>query len=158
MLEPVLTDEQTAAVRQLAEDPEGVFWQVEATLKEWLAFKHERLAATDAWRSELPPHQRDVIGKLDLSVLQCMLLQSRHEDVQFVRDLLRGFPVTGELGIGGLGVDIPGEMLSRGRRAVQGPMPLETLRARCRELNEVTLHRAAGRRPRSELELVAGCT
>ena len=44
-------------------------------------------------------------------------------------------------------------MLSRGRPAVNGPMSLVALRARCSELNATTVKRASARQPRSDQEL-----
>ena len=72
-----------------------------------------------------------------------------HSDDNFVNDLREGFPLTGVLGIGGLGTDIPGGQRSHGRPGLGGPPPLSGLRAQCRGINELTIGRAVVSRPRT---------
>ena len=72
-----------------------------------------------------------------------------HSDDNFVNDLREGFPLTGVLGIGGLGTDIPGGQRSHGRPGLGGSPPLSGLRSQCREINELTIGRAVVSRPRT---------
>ena len=148
-----LNPEQIEALYSLTSDPDAVFWRTESVLRHWQTVKQKSADRVQAWRSSLREDQLHVIGKLDLVLIQALLEESHHADKEFVHDLIRGFPVTGKVGIGGLGVDIPGGLLSRGRPAVHGPMPLESLRRKCKMLNEVTIQRAAARKPRDQQEL-----
>ena len=148
-----LNPEQIEALYSLTSDPDAVFWRTESVLRHWQTVKQKSADRVQAWRSSLREDQLHVIGKLDLVLIQALLEESHHADKEFVHDLIRGFPVTGKVGIGGLGVDIPGGLLSGGRPAVHGPMPLESLRRKCKMLNEVTIQRAAARKPRDQQEL-----
>ena len=89
----VLTPEQTSALHRLVMGPAGLFWQTESTLRWWQDYKLHRVSIVDAWRDSLPQYQRQVVGKLDPCILQALLQESRHDDGEFVNDLLQGFPV-----------------------------------------------------------------
>ena len=126
-----------------------MFWETEAELKRWLRFKLEHAPEAQSWRAELPASKRHVVGKLDLAVLQASLQEAGHPDADFLIDLINGFPITGVVGVGGLGTDVPGGLLSRGRRSTLGPLPMDQLRRRCEELNAAMLRKASSRRPKT---------
>ena len=155
--EPDLTSEQSAALKRLVLDPEGVFREVEAALDMWLGFEEDHAYALERWRQSLPEKQQKVIGKLDPVSLHSLLDKAQHKDRFYLRDLLQGFPITGKVDVGGLGVDIPGGILSRVRKLVDGPLPLQELRSRCAQINQSTLRRALKRFPQTASEVrIAG--
>ena len=147
-----MTADQVEALLRLASDPERVFWETEAVLNKWLSFKEGHANTVKSWRADLLAHKQSVVGKLDPVVLQALLHEARHPDVDFLQDLLQGFPVTGIVGVGGLGTDVPGGLLSRGRRSVTGPLSLQALRASCRTQNAATVRRALSRVPQTPEE------
>ena len=104
------------------------------------------------YNNSLPVEKRDILGSLDLFLLEEMLVQSRSEDVDFVVDLHKGFPITGRLPAGNQGEPIPGGQRSNGRPGEGGPPPLQLLRERCETLNAATLRKATANIPRTQDE------
>ena len=150
--EKPLTAEQIAALERLVDDPVGVFVRTGAALGMWKSFKVAHSAHVEAWRASLLECQKRVLGRLDPMALEGLLEEGQHADEHLLRDLIAGFPITGEVGVGGLGVDIPGGVLSGGRKSVHGPLPLVELRARCQVINQSTLRRALRRAPRTDAD------
>ena len=90
------------------QQPLRVQAHVRAQLQYWSARK-ETLAALNAeYRSKLDPTESGTLGQLDLFLMEDMLITSGHVDMEYVKDLSQGFPVTGRLSDGECGRPIPG--------------------------------------------------
>ena len=150
----ILSAAQTELLGALVTCPLEAYRRTNSALLYWRqrrTFHNEKLMK---WKSSLPVEKQQVVGKLNPFLLEEMLDHAGHADKQFVTNLLEGFPVTGTVGVGGLGEDIPGGQRSRGRPGGTGPLPLEELRKQCAEMNEDTLRKARGRLPRCSEEWV----
>eukprot|EP00973_Karenia_brevis_P080669 11191341-Karenia_brevis.AAC.1 len=108
----------------------------------WTHVKTAGARRFNSWQQSLNHTQQHVLGKLDPFLLQDLLVAAGHEDIDYVNDLLQGFPLTETLSIGGLGTDIDGGQRSRGRPGYGGPLNLAELKAQCRQINGTTLQRA----------------
>ena len=82
-----------------------------------------------------------------------MLKNAKHLDTQYVHDLLGGFSVTGEVSCSGTGEIVPGGRLVHGKPGNGSAPNIESLKSRCREINEKTLKRALQKVPRTEEEM-----
>ena len=74
----------------------------------WIANKARWASWQKAAIDMYSPQQRDVVGKLSLFVLSDMLTVQGNLDMRLIEDLDGGFPVTGELSLGGLGNHVEG--------------------------------------------------
>ena len=77
-----------------------------------------------------------------------------HADVDYVRDLFQGFPITGTLQSGGCGEHIEGGQRAHGKPGLGGPAPLSEPQEMCGVRNQSTLKSAKARTPRTEEEVV----
>ena len=148
----LVTSEQAETASRLVLDPVGLWWSVEEAFRFWQGRKTELAPKVEAWRSTLPADQKDVVGKLDPFLLAEMLSAAGHGDLQYTTDLLAGFPVTGEVGIGGTGTDIPGGQRSRGRQGFGGVQSLDDLYCQSWETNMASIKRAKERHPTTPVE------
>ena len=145
-----LTATQIKLLTELTTDPTMVRTRAEEALQRWQTRKRELAAATSAYRANLPEASRGTLGKLDLFLLEEMIVKSGSIDVQFARDLSDGLPITGNISSGGLGEVIPGGQRVNRKPGLGGAKPLEELRAQCAAINARTLRRAQSKLPRSE--------
>ena len=137
-----LSQEQVSALREMVQDPTGSHQRLVEKLQYWTERKNVVAAANESYRATLEPHQRKVVGKVDLFLLDAMLAEAEHVDSSLVTDLLKGFPVTGDLADVRLGVPIPGGQRVHGKPGMGGATPLSELESHCRQVNERTLRRA----------------
>ena len=101
------------------------------------------------FRVTLDKEDRGTIGKLDLFLLEELLVASGHIDTEYVRDLAVGFPITGTLEDGSCGVPLPGGQRVHGQPGLDGPEPIHDLKSRCYQVNRATLKAARAKTPRS---------
>ena len=149
----LLSTQQQVAIGALKADPMGVHVAVEEALRWWAARKKAGEARLLCWRRGLPAHAQSVLGKLDPFILQEMLQTFAHDDATYVNDLVAGFPVTGAVGLGGLGEDIPGGQRSRGRPGDGAAPRLRDLQDKCYEINMRTVQAAQRRAKRADADL-----
>ena len=90
-----LTSHQQSLLRELATSPDAVYDRVRSALQFWSARKESLRAINESYRSTLSPEELGTLGKLDLFLMNEMVLASEHVDVDYVKDLAAGFPVTG---------------------------------------------------------------
>ena len=95
----------------------------------------------------LPEDKKSTVGRLDLFLIDELIQQSGHTDVHYVRDLYRGFPITGALDSGGCGEHIEGGQRVHGKPGLGGPEPLSELQGMCGAINQATLKSAKGANP-----------
>ena len=122
-----------------------------AALRNWRMKKHHGQKQLQTWRSSLPKHQQHVVGKLDPFLLGELLQEVSHQDTAYQQDLLAGFPLTGTVGVGGLGEDIEGGQCTHGRQG-QCAYSLPHLRRQCLEVNRNTVDQALRKTPKTEDE------
>ena len=101
----------------------------------------------------LDPSDLGTIGKLDLFLMEEMLVAAGHVDTEYVKDLSQGFPVTGRLPDGDCGRPIPGGQRVHGTPGLGGPEPIEDLKQQCYRINMATLKSAKAKYPRSQEDL-----
>ena len=111
-----------------------------------LAFWRRKAVELQPTREEmkraLPRRLRATIGKLHVPLLEEMLGAVGYGDADLCADLVRGFPVCGEMHCGGMGKRVEGGRKAGGKPA-RGKIPeLACLQARCAEINAATLARA----------------
>ena len=80
--------------------------------------------------------------------MEDMLIASGHVDVDYVKDLSQGFPISGRLPDGGCGRPIPEGQRVRGKPGLDGPEPLEELRQQCYSVNMATVRTAQAKTPK----------
>ena len=76
---------------------------------------------TNEYRSTLAPCDKGALGQLDLYLLEEMLVAANHVDVDYVKDLAQGFPITGRLPDGDCGKPIAGGQRVHGKPGLDGP-------------------------------------
>ena len=145
-----LSELQRHALSVLAEQPDASYWRTMQALEKWHKRKVTLAPRRDEWWYGLPESKKHVLGKLDPFLLDEMLVEAGHADTDFVEDLLKGFPLTGRVAIGGLGTDIPEGLRSRGRLGLAGLGSLQELQRNCAESNADTIARAWRRWPTAE--------
>ena len=87
----------------------------------------------------LPKRMAATIGRLHIPLLRELCEAAGHEDLSLIDDLLHGFPITGPLDAGGVGVPVEGGKRTHGRPAHGAAPDVEMLRSRCQEINTRTL-------------------
>ena len=92
------------------------------------------------------------MGQLDLYLLEEMLTAANHIDVEYVKDLAQGFPITGRLPDGDCGRPIPAGQRAHGKPGLDGPEPIEELRQQCFKVNQATLRTARAKVPTTPAE------
>ena len=127
--------------------PEEHLQAMKRQCKIWSERKESLCCQRTTWSNTLTEWYRGSLGRLDPFVLQEMLEAIDHCDGAYVADLHRGFNVTGEISLGGLGTSVPGGLLREGKSAA-GYVPfLPELHDQCKEINVKTAKRAAAARP-----------
>lgn len=144
-----LTDSQTELIRKLVQQPGQVMAHVSAQLKYWTLQKQSLAAVNSEYKSQLDPTDAGTLGQLDLFLMEEMLAASKHVDVDYVKDLSQGFPVTGRLPDGDCGRPIPGGQRVHGTPGLGGPEPIEALQEQCYSINQATLKAAQSKKPKT---------
>ena len=142
-----LTDDQVNAVSAVARDPCRVFDYVQAQLKRWRVRKQVLAERVRVWRSQLCVSQLHVLGRFDPFLLQELLAEAGHVDWSYVDDLMSGFPISGVLSVGGVGIDVPGGLRCKSATPNTCLPSLRDLQSRCSEINRETIARARNRVP-----------
>ena len=93
-------------------------------LQFWTARKVSLREVNESYRRTLSPEELGTLGKLDLFLMNEMVLASEHVDTNYVQDLATGFPATGALYDGGLGEQIPGGRRVHNTPGLGGPTTL----------------------------------
>ena len=140
-----LSHKQLQLLRRLTTDPNQLHQEVTQKLQRWTTRKQELQAVNSTYRTRLPQGRQSTLGKLDLFLMEEMLLEAQHTDVDYVKDLAAGFAVTGTLDPGSLGDPIPGGQRSNRRPGLGGPPDIRQLQAECLSVNQQTLERARRR-------------
>ena len=70
---------------------------------------------------QLPEESKPTLGCLDIFLLEELVVASGSEDVDYVADLRKGFPVTGSLPDGNQGTPVAGGQRVHGRPGGGGP-------------------------------------
>ena len=86
-------------------------------MQEWAARKQELSSVNQAFRSSLLPERQGTLGKLDVFLMMDMLQKCGHVDQDYVQDLVDGFPLTGNISAGGLGIPVDGGQRVHGKPA-----------------------------------------
>ena len=154
--EGTLSSEQVRTLQKLAKNILGVAAHAKRQLQFWSKRKAELAAVNQSYRSTLKPSEQQVVGKLDLFLLQEMIDASQHVGRDYAQALAQGFAVTGDLDDGSLGVPIEGEQRVHGKPGLGGAPPLSDLKQHCRAINERTLRvaRAKLRQHQTDHELL----
>ena len=112
-----LNPRQEDLLRWMATSPETLMAATTEALDYWRTRKEALRSAREQYVANLPDERKGTLGKLDLFILAEMLQQIDHTDHDFVSDLAKGFPITGDLPSGGLGTPIDGGQRVHGRPA-----------------------------------------
>ena len=89
-------------------------------------------------KESLHVSQRSVLGRIDPYTFEELLNASNGPDVDYIPNLLEGFPITETLHVAGLGVDVPGGQRCHGKPGHGGPMPLSELQEKCVCVNKAS--------------------
>ena len=135
---------QVEAIRSLTCGPDKLYADVTEKLQFWTRRKAELESVSASYRATLDSTLHGTLGRLDLFLLEEMLVRSKRKGADYVSDLAKGFPITGSIPAGQCGTPIPGGQSVHGRPGLGGPEPLEELRARCYEINQTTIRSAEG--------------
>ena len=96
------------AVLAVAREPCRVFDYVQGAAQAMAGSKQVLAERVQVWRSQLCVSQLQVLGRFDPFLLQELLAEAGHVDWSYVVDLMSGFPISGVLNVGGVGIDVPG--------------------------------------------------
>jgi hypothetical protein len=129
-----LTPEQQSLLKRLVDAPEEVYASVAEKLRFWTARKVYLETSNRHYRNQLTEVEQGTLGKLDLFLLEEMLISAGHVDKDYVSDLAKGFPVTGSLFDGNLGEPIVGGQRVHNTPGLGGPEPIEELAAQCKQI------------------------
>ena len=88
--------------------------------------------------------------KIDTLLLQELIDKTGHADTRYVEDLKEGFPITGWISTGNLGIEIPGGQRVNAKPGMGGPKPIEHLKQQCWARNMATLRSAEARSLKSQ--------
>ena len=143
----VLTHKQRQLIRNLALDPLKCYRKAMEAVSHWRKRKEDLRLLNDKFYAGLHHDLLGTLGKLDPFLLSEMIAQADHVDADYVRDLLQGFPITGEVPCCGTGSYIPGGQRVHQKRGTGAAPPLEHLKSRCKELNQKTIAKAQAKRP-----------
>ena len=91
-LKQPLSNGQLEILRKLTTQPQQVMEHVRIQLQHWTARKEKLAAANASYRQLLDPSDLGTIGKLDLFLMEEMLIAAGHVDTEYVKDLSQGFP------------------------------------------------------------------
>ena len=145
-----LTADQADCLIFQSQKPQVWLDKVNAAVEDWCRRSSSLASELEAFRISMREEQKHVTGKINHVVLAEMLASTGHTDKYFVKDLLRGFPVTERVDTGGLGKPIPGGQRSNGRVGHGCAPDLDKLRESCGQINTETIRRARHRVPRDE--------
>ena len=145
-----LTDRQIANLQRMATNPTELYESAKSKLQRWTRRKEELKAVNTMYRSSLEPTQLATIGKVDIFLLEEMMVYSKHGDHRYIQDMVTGFPVTDSIPSGDCGILILGGQRVRGQPGLGGPEPIAELRAQCGATNHATLKSAKARVPRTD--------
>ena len=95
-------------MREMAEDPYRFRARTEEALAHWRQRKEALKEVNQKYHSTLPQTRQGTIGRLDLFLMEELLVASKRFDASYVEDLAEGFSVTGNISSGGCGEEIPG--------------------------------------------------
>ena len=145
-----LTQTQVDTLVFMVTNPGDLYAEVRDKLRHWTTRKQELSQVNDLYRAKLDHTLMGTIGKLDLFLLEEMLVKSEYHDTEYVTDLSKGFPITGSLPSGNCGIPIPGGQRVHGRPGLGGPEPLDELRSQCYNINQSTLRSALAKAPKTQ--------
>ena len=136
-----LSEDIGSNIDSLLQDPQGIVRRRMHCLEYWLLRSERRQKARVEWAARLPPKVQPVLGKIHFPLLEEMLKSAGHNDVHFVEDLQRGFPVSGPIRAGGVGRPCADGCLVHGRPAKGACPDLAELYDHCEDINMATLAR-----------------
>ena len=105
------------SVEALARDMEAVKKRRRCALAHWRMRAEALEPARRRAAAAMPPRMAATHQRLHLPLFEEMLHAAGHGDVELISDLRRGFPLTGEMGAGGVGRPAPGGVCTGGRHA-----------------------------------------
>ena len=140
-----LSQRQKQNLVDMMTNPNEYRGKVIQKLQDWTQRKLQLAGANEAYRNTLDATQQATLGKIDVLLLQELIEKTNHADKQYVEDLKVGFPVTGRISSGNLGIKIEGGQRVNAKPGLGGPKPLERLKQQCWERNMTTLAAAEAR-------------
>ncbi|CAE7763397.1 car [Symbiodinium sp. CCMP2592] len=97
-LSALMPSEISCAVRRIHKEGEAnVAKERTATLHRWVSRAADLEPAERALKADLPQFRKDVLSPKRLALFEELLLEVGHEDVDLVKDIARGFDLTGKL-------------------------------------------------------------
>ena len=129
-------------ITALCRDPKGLERERDEAFVFWRRRAQELEAERRKFVARLPKRLRATVGKLHIPLLREMLLACGHEDIALIEDILKGFPVTGPMCAGGVGVQEAGGVRTHRKPAHDVVPDIQELKASCRERNQQTLQQA----------------
>ena len=103
-----LTDKQIQNLQHMANDPTGYQQEVVKKLHKWAERKKQLYTASAQYKQTLDEVQKVTLGSIVVLLLEVLIDVTGLVDRSHVKDLMRGFPVTGSIAAGTCGVPIQG--------------------------------------------------
>ena len=131
-----LSAHQRHLIQSLAINPLGIHAHATEAMRKWSTRKAELEPIQRNFHNSLPAERRATLGELNVFLMVDMLQACNHSDVNYIQDLVDGFPLTGNISAGGLGRPVEGGLRVHGKPGQGGAEDVSLLQRKCRELNQ----------------------